>query len=81
MNRRCLQVFDESGESGCPFVFVFWVDRGSVPFMDKYSAKKNLPILEFADGFSGIEHARDTGIGEYVWNDFAVYVLVAEESE
>ena len=40
MNRGCLQVFDESGESGCPFVFVFWVDRGSVPFMDKYSAKK-----------------------------------------
>ena len=40
MNGGCLQVFDESGESGCPFVFVFWVDRGSVPFMDKYSAKK-----------------------------------------
>ena len=33
-------MFDESGESGCPFMFVFWVDRGSVPFIDKYSAKK-----------------------------------------
>ena len=33
-------MFDESGESGCPFAFVFWVDRGSVPLMDKYSAKK-----------------------------------------
>ena len=33
-------MFDESGESGCSFMFVFWVDHGSVPFMDKYSAKK-----------------------------------------
>ena len=36
----CLQVFDESGESGCPFMFVFRADRGSVPFMDKIFYKK-----------------------------------------
>ena len=57
MNRGCLQVFDESGEFGCPFAFVFWVDRGSVSLMDKYSAKKNLPVLYFADRFAGVEHA------------------------
>ena len=50
-------MFDESGEFGCPFAFVFWVDRGSVPLMDKYSAKKNLPVLYFADRFAGVEHA------------------------
>ena len=37
---RCLQVFDEGGESGCPFMFVFGADQGSVPFMDKIFYKK-----------------------------------------
>ena len=37
---RCLQVFDESGESGRPFMFVFRADRGSVPFKDKIFYKK-----------------------------------------
>ena len=54
---RCLQVFDEGGESGCPFMFVFRADRGSVPFMDKiFYKKKNLPVLEFVDRFAGVEH-------------------------
>ena len=33
-------MFDESGESGCSFMFVFRADRGSVPFKDKRLYKK-----------------------------------------
>ena len=33
-------MFDEGRESGCPFMFVFRADRGSVPFKDKIFYKK-----------------------------------------
>ena len=49
-------MFDESGESGCPFMFVFGADRGSVPFMNEIFYKKNLPVLEFVDRSAGVEH-------------------------